>query len=400
MKKIFLFFSFLIVSHLSFTQGIIWESTIEGAFAKAKASKKAVFIECFHPNCPVCMALEPTLKNAEVGKFYNQNFVNYKLNLSDTKQVKFLDDRKIRLTGFPLFLFFDADKKVIHHTDPNNTPEGLIAHGKDAMNPEVRSGDLLKKYEAGNREMNTLINLSYLLRLTLDTTRNIQVTNDLYALFPKEELSSHTSWFILKKCVMDVENGFAEHWFNNIPIAQQFETAEGHAGNEQNALGMIIQSSLYSQRGLKYSLAQLQKVRNYMSLVGAGQYADGVLWQYEARALMREGRMPEAINLVQKISQTEGFSKNGLALVYLVTYFNDNAPTAEYANAAQQWLQKGRLLLKENKDLAEYHYQKARLEQKNNALSIAKQEAEQAKKYAMLAKIDLKKFNDLSNVLK
>lgn len=400
MKKTLLLLTFLAFGYITLAQGIAWEPTIEGAFAKAKAVNKPVFVECFHPNCPICMSLEPTLKNAEVGKFYNANFVNYKLNLSDAKQVKFLNEQKMYLTGFPLFIYFDANKKVLHHTDPINMPESLINHGKDALNPDVRTGGTLAKYEAGNRDVNTLIGLSYLLRLTLDTTKNVQVANDLYAAFPKEKLNEKQSWFILKKCVMDMENGFAEHWFKNIDSAALLEAEDGHRGNEQNALGQVIQASLYSRRGFNYNLDQVNKVKQYMGLIGAGQYVDGVTWQFEGRALMREGRTAEAVAIAQRMSQTEAFAKNGLALVYLVTYFNDNAKDTQYADAAKQWLQKGRMLLKENKDLAEYHYQKARLDQKTSNIAVAKKEAEQAKMYATLAKIDAKKFNDLVSSIK
>jgi thiol-disulfide isomerase/thioredoxin len=102
MKKALLLSSFLFIINTAFSQGIAFEPSIEAAFQKAKASGKPVFVECFHPNCPICMALEPTLKNAEVGKYYNQNFVNYKLNLSDAKQVAFLTKKKIYLPGFPI----------------------------------------------------------------------------------------------------------------------------------------------------------------------------------------------------------------------------------------------------------------------------------------------------------
>jgi uncharacterized protein YyaL (SSP411 family) len=103
MKKLFLLCNLLIINQLASSQGIIWEANIEAAFQKAKASNKPVFVECYHPNCPICMSLEPTFKAKELGDFYNKNFVNYKLNLSDAKDVKFLNDRNIYMPGFHLF---------------------------------------------------------------------------------------------------------------------------------------------------------------------------------------------------------------------------------------------------------------------------------------------------------
>ncbi len=383
MKKTILVSILLCIINVAFSQGIAFEPTIDAAFKKAKATGKPVFVECYHPNCPICMALEPTLKNAEVGKYYNQNFINYKLNLSDAKQVAFLTKKKIYLPGFPLFLFFDKNQNILHHTDPVNAPKDLIQHAKDAVNPDIQTGSSWKKYQGGNREVSTLTGLAYLLRITQDTANNIKVANDLYKAYPKNQMNDKASYAIVKKCVMDIENGFAEHWLNNMDIAKKYAIEEGHPGTEMNALGMLVQMAIYDPKAAKYSLAKVNKLKNYMNVVGAGQYVTGATWQIECPAILREQGQDKAFAFLQNLINAQTQPQ---LLVYYVTFFNTNFPDGKFANNARQWLTKARPQLKTDQEIANLTYESARLYQKTGDLANAKKEITAAKASITTAK--------------
>jgi thiol-disulfide isomerase/thioredoxin len=388
-KFVILFILFAINQSVS-AQGIIFEPTIDAAIKKAQATGKPIFVECYHPNCPICLSLEPTLKNAQVGKYYNQNFVNFKLNLSDANQVKYLDKKKIRLISYPLFLYFDKNQNIIHSTDPLNTAEGFIQHGQDALNPSVRTGDTKRRYESGEKNIDLLVGLAYLSRITFDTTTAMKASNDLFEIFPKDQLGTELSWKITKKCVIDVENGFAKYWFDNIAVAAEFEKKEGHPDNEKNSLGWIVQSSLFSPRAAKYSTNQINVIKDYMTRLGAGQFVMANTWQVEIPALIREGKSNDAVNIANQMAQS--YATNGQALVFITKFMNDNFTDAQYAVTAQDLLKKARPLLKENKDLVEYYYESARLNQKSGNTEAAKKDAQQGKTYATLAKVDVKRF--------
>lgn len=384
MKKALLLISFIFIVNISFAQGILFEPTIEGAFKKSKATGKPVFVECYHPNCPICMALEPTLKNAEVGKYYNQTFINYKLNLSDAKQVAFLSKKKIYLPGFPLFIFFDQNQNILHHTDPINTAKDLVQQGKDATNPAIQTGNSWKKYQTGNRDISTLTGLAYLLRITQDTTRNIQVANDLYKAYPKNQLNNKESWAIVKKCVIDIENGFAEHWLNNIETAKQYAIEEGHPGTEMNALGMIVQMAIYSPKANTYSSAKVNKLKKYMGVVGAAQYATSATWQIECPALLREKGQDAAFSFLKSVISPQAQAQ---LLVYYATFYNTNFPDGKFANEARQWLTKARPQLKTSEEIANFYYESARLYQKTGDLVNARKELATAKTNITAAKV-------------
>lgn len=389
-QNIILFIILFVINQSVQAQGILWEPSIDAAIKKSQATGKPLFVECYHPSCPICMSLEPTFKNAQVGKYYNKNFVNYKLNLSDANQVKFLDKKRIRLVSYPLFLYFDKNLNIIHNTDPINTTEGFIQHGQDALNPSVRTGDAKRRYEAGEKSIDLLVGLAYLSRITLDTAVALKASDDLYEIFPKDQLGTELSWKITKKCVIDIENGFAKYWFDNIPVAAEFERKEGHPDNEKNSLGWIVQSSLFSPRALKYSTNQVNVIKDYMTRLGAGEFVLANTWQVEIKALIREGRTTDAINIASQMAQN--YATNGQALVFITKFMNDNTVDNQYAQTAKTWLEKARPLLKENKDLVEYYYESARLNQKNGDTEAAKKDAQQGKTYATLAKVDTKRF--------
>jgi hypothetical protein len=402
MKKIAFIFNLLIISQLAISQGIIWEPTIDGAFQKAKAAKKNVFVECYHPNCPICMSLEPTFKTKELGDYYNKNFVNYKLNLSDPKHVKFLNDKNIHLPGFPLFTYFDENRNLIHLVDEGKDApaKAMIAKAKIAVDYAQNAAGYKKRYENGERNLDFLISYAYFSRITTDTTMAYKLGDEIFNVYPKDQLSEMMSWVITQKVIMDVDNGFAQYWFNHLDVAKKYAGNE-HPDAEKSAMGSIIQYSLYSKHGMVYSSAQVAKIKEYMGKVGAAQHADGFTWQHEARAYLREGKTEKALGIIDKIAKQNVAS--GMSLVYLVSICNDFANDEKYLSAAKGWLATAKPLLKESKDLAEMNYQTARMYQKVGDKGAAQKAAIEAKNLAVSAKTtanDMKRFDDLVGSLK
>lgn len=399
MKKIYLLVIGVLFAQFTFAQGIVWETDIDTAFKKAKAANKLVYVECYLPTCPVCMSFEPILKSAAVGAFYNKNFINYKLNGEKAEQVKFLNNKNIHLPNFPLFLFFDPNTNLVHQAEAGEPKEeGVINIGKIALDPEKRSANYKNRYDAGERDLNFLISYAYYSRVVKDTATNLEVARAVYEAFPKNDLHSPISWAITKKIVEDVDNGFAQYWLEHVAEAKQFEASGGHPNGEQNVYGVIIQTSLYSQRGMSYSSAKLKKIKEYMNRVGFGQYAEGATWQQEAKALVREGHTDQAMVVVDNFAKK--LATNGAALTFIASFVLDLTSDAGYVPQAQKYLTQGKPLLKDNSQLTEYYYQSARLQQRKGDIATAKKELVEAKKYATLGKVDMKKINDLELTLK
>ncbi|SOE22566.1 hypothetical protein SAMN06298216_2989 [Spirosomataceae bacterium TFI 002] len=356
-----------------------------------------LFVECFSPNCPVCQSLEPFFENKEVAKKYNINFANFKLNVENQEVVSFLNERDIWLPSWPMFLFFNGDGKLIHQSDV--TPDvGTINDVADiALDPNKRAESYAHRYESGERTLNFLASFAAFNIVTKDTTLAIEVGEKLFEIYPYENLGSRTSWKITKKCILDVNNGFAKYWFNNYSKAKDYEIEDGHAGGENNVFTRIIQNSLIGSRSRFYNIGQLNKIRKYMEIIGAGQYADSYLWELEAKAFIREGNLLKALatgnNIIDK------FKENGSARVYITSVFIDNFPNSTFINDARKWLSSSLESISQDNQKAEYYYESARLYKLSGKLDLAKKEAKMAMDFASKNDVLNPKFETLNNSL-
>jgi thioredoxin-related protein len=395
MKKIsLLFILFLTVFH-SFSQTkVTWEPDVYKALEKAKASGKLLFVEAYLPTCPACQAVEPNFSNAEVAAKYNDNFVNFKMDVSKNDGPrKFLDERGIRLPSFPHFLFFDGDGNLAHQGEVSPTVASINGVADDAKTPENRSSNYKKRFENGERSINFLVKYGVYTRLMTDTLNNHLVADALYEVFPKEEIGTEMSWAVTKKVVACIDNGFFKYWIDNIPKAAELEKKAGHGGQEMNTLGGIVQSSLFSKEPRSYNSDKINLMRGYMKKIGAGEYADAYLWEYESLAKIREGKKEEALEIGKRTSQK--FAQNGASQIFIAKVFTDNYPDKSYVPVALEWLKLAKPLLKENNHVAEYHFELARLNQKQDNAAEAKKNATEALRLAKLAKSDTKKFEAL-----
>lgn len=372
---------------------ISWKANIDEALAEAKNRGELLFVECYSPTCPYCMALEPFFKEPEVAKKYNASFINYKLNVTEADQVKFLNDKKIWLPSFPMFLYFDGDGNLVHQASADPSIESVNGNAEAALNADTRASSYAKRFSGGERSVEFLANYASFTRVTQDTLAGIAAANALYEIYPKDKLGTEESWKLTKKAVSDLDNGFAKYWFTHASQAAAFEAKEGHADNQNNILGGILQSSLYSPRGQKYSIAQLNNVRSYMQLINAGQYADNTLWEYEVKAFIRENKLAQAMTVGNRT--INAFKGNGSAHVYITRVFTDNFPDNSYLKAAKTWLVNALPTITQDNVRAEYYYEMARLNQKSGEITEAKQNAKTALELATKIASTSTKFNEL-----
>ncbi len=380
------------------TTEITWQPDFNAALAEAKQRGELLFVECYLPTCPVCQSMEPFFKTPEVAKKYNSSFINFKLDGGKAELVKQLNDRNIWMPSFPQFLFFDGDGNLVHQSEVSPSIESMVGIADAALDPNKRASSYKKRYENGERNMDLLANYAAFARITRDTTAGIEAASELFKIFPKDQISTELSWKLTKKCVSDVDNGFAQYWFAHKDVAKAFETHEGHPGNEDNILGGIIQNSLYGKRGKDYDIAKLNKIKEYMRQSGAGQYVDAVTWEFETKAQIRENHPEKALAIGNKM--INAYHGNGSAYVYIVRVFNDNFPNNNYLADARKWLEEAKPLLNQDNMKAEYFYESARIYQKAGDKVKAKIDAEQAKALAVkTAGTNMAKFDALLSSL-
>ena len=377
---------------------VTWKADVNLALEEAKNRGELLFIECFSPACPYCMAIEPFFNEPEVAEKYNTNFISYKLNVQEAEQVKFLNDKNIWLPSFPMFLYFDGDGNLVHQSSADPSIASINGNADAALNEKTRASSYAKRFEDGERSVKFLSDFASFTRVTKDTLAGLAAANALFEIYPKDKIGTEESWGLTKKAISDIDNGFAKYWFAHAAQAAAFEAKDGHPDNHNNILGGILQNSLYSPRGQEYNTAKLKNVRGYMSIINAGQYADNVLWEFEVKALIKENKLLQALAIGNKM--VTAFKGNGSAHVYIVRVFNDNFTDNSFVLDAKKWLTNALPTLTQDNVKAEYFYEMARLNQKSGELAEAKKNAASAQ--ALATKIESKstKFSELVNALK
>src|SRR3989339_963144 len=118
--------------------GVLFE---EGAFAqalaKAKNNKKGpkiIFMDCYTTWCGPCKYMSEKIFPQElVGKFYNTNFVNIKMDMEKGEGIELA--KKYEISAYPTFLILDADGNEINRIVGMGDADTFIEKTKKAMDP-------------------------------------------------------------------------------------------------------------------------------------------------------------------------------------------------------------------------------------------------------------------------
>jgi thioredoxin 1 len=108
MNRFLMLLCFLFVgSHLTIAQGIeFFEGSYEEALEIAKAENKLVFMDCYTVWCGPCKMMDKkTFSDEKVGEFFNQHFINVKMDMEKGEGPQL--GRSFRIRGYPTFLFID-----------------------------------------------------------------------------------------------------------------------------------------------------------------------------------------------------------------------------------------------------------------------------------------------------
>ena len=110
----FILLAFLLQNNSVNAQGIeFFHGTWEEALAEAKAKDKVIFIDAYTTWCGPCkMMAKNVFTDIEVGTFFNQNFINVKLDME--KELGLSLKSKLNVRVYPTLLFIDGSENVVH----------------------------------------------------------------------------------------------------------------------------------------------------------------------------------------------------------------------------------------------------------------------------------------------
>ncbi len=151
MKKLLLaIFLFLTTINLQ-AQGIeFFKGSWDEALQMAKQQDKLIFIDAFTQWCGPCKRMaRQTFPDPEVGKVFNENFINMQMDMEHGPGVEFR--KKYPVNAFPTLFFIDGDGKVVRKAKGARRPKDLITLAKQVFKAIDKSEQYEKKYQEGNR---------------------------------------------------------------------------------------------------------------------------------------------------------------------------------------------------------------------------------------------------------
>lgn len=169
------------------------------ALQKAKDSKQLVFLEGYANWSQPCAILEKySFSDKEVASFYNQNFINIRLDMEDIPGVLLAEEYMV--SSFPVLLFLDDEGQVIHRGCGAIASDELIALGKIALgNDHLAAMDSV--FNAGERSSAFLVKYSEALNnACLDPSELVET---YFATLPHKDWTNITSWDMINLNVSD-----------------------------------------------------------------------------------------------------------------------------------------------------------------------------------------------------
>ncbi|EAY27987.1 thioredoxin family protein [Microscilla marina] len=128
-------------------QGIqFFKGSWDEALAKAKKTKKLLFIDAYATWCGPCKMMDKNVfTKKEVGDYYNKNFIPVKIDVDSTTGRPIAS--KYKVTAMPTYLFVDGEGKLVYKKLGYMKPTEFIEVGKSAL--EIPA--LHEKFAKGDR---------------------------------------------------------------------------------------------------------------------------------------------------------------------------------------------------------------------------------------------------------
>lgn len=387
MKKILLL---LFVANIAFAQkGILFKTTaIETLFQEARRSGKPVFVEIYSPTCHVCQSFIPTLADNRVGKFYNDKFIDTKLDINQPSTQAFIKSKRLFVPSLPLFLYFDPQQNLIHFAMSNNSTDEVIRHGSNALNPQVRSQTMKSRYQQGERSSSFLIDYAMYDRVTLDTVANIAAMNEYAKQQSPATYANQTNWLALQKLVLDYENPIFQYMLGHLDT---YRKAYG-ARETQQVAENILMSSLYSSRGAQFPAPKITQIRQDLVKIGIDpKAASNRTLLPEVHAYFRAHQTAKAVERMDNQVAANANQFTVPEYIYITRLFNRTSPDASDAPTVIKWANRGLAMKSDPKEQADLYYELAEAYRRSGKNTDAQKAAQKSMELAQTSRIDTRR---------
>ena len=350
----------------------------EEALAEAKSADKLIFMDCYTTWCGPCKAMaRDVFPNAQVGEYFNDNFVNVKMDM-EKGEGKTLA-RKYSVNAYPTLLFVDGNGKVVHMSKGAKPIARFINLGKTAMRKNDKSHEYAKMYEAGKREGDFLRKYAYALRSAkkdyqkvaneyLATQKDLNTSTNLKFIYDFTNVADSRIFnLMVKHKAAILKQGISEEEFNNKVITASMNTVLNAV--EFKNMDLVQEAKNAVKSGIP-------NVAKSFSVEADMIYYSGI--KDEAKFIKSAG------TFAKKFAKNNAFKLDEVSRMVLASCQEQSS-----FKKAEKWSMKAI----ENGGQADYHLTYAKLLAKQNRKTEALQAAREGKNVARQAKQSTASFD-------
>lgn len=195
-------FSFFSLGLTAQTGMTFYHGEWEDALAQARKERKVIFVDAYTVWCGPCkMMSRNTFTDAEVGKFYNDNFINYKFDMEKGDGPAFA--KKYQVTAYPTLLFINHKGELVHRALGYKPPKPFLVEGRRAIKPSRNQSLLELEFEEGTATSEQLYN--YALNLKASGEDYSQAATKYFATQSPKQLGSAVNWEAIRELSSDMD---------------------------------------------------------------------------------------------------------------------------------------------------------------------------------------------------
>ncbi len=126
-------------------------NSMDKALAEAQKTDKLIFIDAYTTWCGPCKWMAANIfTNDTVADFYNENFINLKLNMEKDEGLEFAKTQSVRY--YPTLLFMNKNGEVVHKkVGTMIKPIEYVDFGKSAKNPKGNLVGMNERFVGGEK---------------------------------------------------------------------------------------------------------------------------------------------------------------------------------------------------------------------------------------------------------
>lgn len=196
---------FLLAIGAANAEGIKFLHDWDEVLKKAESENKPIFVDVYASWCGPCKTLARTIFVLdEVGEYYNQNYICFKIDGDKERSHELV--KKLQIRAYPTLAFLDSKGNVLYKQSGGTNKEGMLALGKKNYELFSKFPKAKAAYTKNPKDKEAVKQYSELLVLSGDQKEGERVTDEYLSSIKKGEMTEELSWYLTQNFLFDVSS--------------------------------------------------------------------------------------------------------------------------------------------------------------------------------------------------